>query len=188
MKAWTVDRNLNSDAFKAVQRNFYVDNYLKSTLTVEEAIANARDVRELLSKGGFRLTIWTSNNTEVREERVERVKGVKEERAKGVKELDLTKYVTLPVERALGVKWCIDSDHLGFSITVKQRPATRRGILSIVSSVYDSLGLIAPVILLAKLILQDLCRQKLGWDNKIPQAILTRWQKMARTTLYVIRL
>lgn len=58
----------------------------------------------------------------------------------------------------------------------RDRPATRRGILSIVSSVYGPLGFAAPFIFQAKLILQDLCRKKLDWDDEIPDEFLNRWQ------------
>ena len=40
-----------------------------------------------------------------------------------------------------------------------------RGVLSTVSSLYDPLAFIAPVILCAKILLQDLCRRKFGWDE-----------------------
>ena len=56
---------------------------------------------------------------------------------------------------------------------VDDRPG-RRGILSIVSLVYDPLGFVAPCILSAKLILQDLCHQRLDWDDKIPDEYLKR--------------
>lgn len=39
------------------------------------------------------------------------------------------------VERALGVYWFVDSNTLGFQINIKSKPMTKRGILSIVSSV-----------------------------------------------------
>ena len=44
------------------------------------------------------------------------------------------------------------------------------------SSVYDPLGFIAPFVLPAKLILQDLCKKKLDWDDLIPEDDLKRWQ------------
>ena len=58
---------------------------------------------------------------------------------------------------------------------MKDRPTTRRGILLVVSSVYDPLGFVAPFILTAKLILQDLCKKKPGWDDKIPEDF-ERWK------------
>ena len=74
-----------------------------------------------------------------------------EERAKGVKNLDLDRS-SLPVERALGIHWNTDTDQFGIQIKSKQREFTRRGLLSIVSSVYDPLGLVCPFVLRAKVI------------------------------------
>lgn len=52
----------------------------------------------------------------------------------------------LPVGRVLGMQWCIQSDALKFKITIQDRPLTCRGILSMVSSVYDPLGVLALVV------------------------------------------
>ena len=80
--------------------------------------------------GGFNLHKFTSNKREV----IEAIPT--EDRAKGIKELNLEKD-ELPIERALGVSWCIKSDCFKFHIVVQDRPLTRRGILSTVSTVYD---------------------------------------------------
>ncbi|XP_048577004.1 uncharacterized protein LOC125559097 [Nematostella vectensis] len=84
----------------------------------------------------------------------------------------------LPVKCALGVQWCVESDLLGFRIALSDKPMTRRGILSTVSSVYDPLGLLAPYILPAKKLLQDLCKlNNLGWDDEIPSEYQSKWTK-----------
>ena len=99
----------------------------------------------------------------------------KAERATVVKNLDFG--LKLPIiERALGVQWNVASDTFSFSITVKNRPATRRGLLSVISSVYDPLGFVAPFVLSAKVLLQDLCKRKLDWDDPIPDEDLKSWQ------------
>ena len=72
-----------------------------------------------------------------------------------------------------GLSRQINSD---LKICVKERPCTRRGMLSVVSSIYDPLGMAAPFILPAKLLLQDLCRKGLGWDDEIPSSYLSRWR------------
>lgn len=74
----------------------------------------------------------------------------------------------LPMERALGLHWCVETDVFKFRIAAQERPYPRRGILSMVSSIYDSLGFIAPFTLPAKLIMQELCKKNLGWDENIP--------------------
>ena len=75
----------------------------------------------------------------------------------------------LPVERALGVRWNVETDEFVSEMQLKRKPPTRSGLLSVVSSVYDPLGFISPFLLLAKIILQDLCRGKLKWDDVIPR-------------------
>ena len=86
-----------------------------------------------------------------------------EDRAKDLKDLDL-RHDSMPVQRSLGTYWCIESDTLGFRIELKDKPLTRRGILSTLSSVYDPLGVVSPVILAGKQILQSLCRLSTAWD------------------------
>ena len=73
----------------------------------------------------------------------------------------------LPVERALGVQWAIESDTFGFRIFLQDQALTRRDILSTISSVYVSLGIAEPFLLVKKSILQDLCCTKLSWDEEI---------------------
>ena len=75
----------------------------------------------------------------------------------------------------------MDSDTLGFRIELKDKPPSRRNILSTISSVYDPLGIVAPVILVGK----QLCRRDTDWDDPVPEDILTRWEKW-RTELSLL--
>ena len=93
--------------------------------------------------------------------------------------MDLTRGVLFP-QRALGVQWDVFHDTLSFRVEVQRGPSSRRGILSTVSAVYDPLGLGAPFTLPAKIILQDLCRLDIGWDDKIPQQHAERWEQWCR--------
>ena len=82
-------------------------------------------------------------------------------RTQGLTALDLSSDF-LPVERAIGVQWAVESDTPWFGIILKDKPLTRRGILSTICSIYDPLGIAAPFSLTGKKILQDLCRAKSG--------------------------
>ena len=84
---------------------------------------------------------------------------------------------TLPIERALGLERNIEGDCFQFNISQKDKPHTRKGILSMVSSVFDPLGFVAPFVLSAKIILQRLCKKGLGWDEIIPEEDPFEWQK-----------
>jgi len=150
-----------SDAFdpevvKSVEKNFYVDDYLKSVETPEKAISSVDQLRNLLGRGGFNLTKWVSNSRAVLQTMPRHL------HASGVQDLDLGSEV-LPVERALGVRGNIETDEFVLKVQLKRKPPTRRGLLSVMSSVYDPLGFISPFLLSAKIILQDLCRRKLKW-------------------------
>ena len=151
---------------ETVKRNFYVDDCLKSVADDEKGITMASDVTQLLARGGFHLTKWVSNSTKVLESIPE------SERSGSVKNLNFDQPA---VERALGVKWDIVTDEFGFKVTIKEKPLTRRGILSIVSSVYDPLGFTAPVLLVAKILMQDLCRSNLAWDDSLESRHAVRW-------------
>lgn len=156
-------------AVNTVLHHFYVDDCLVSVGSEEEAISLCRELSALCAQGGFKLTKWTSNRRTVL------ATIPQEERAKEVKDLDLNSDA-LPVEHALGVQWCVQSDSFKFKITLKTHPLTRRGILSVTSSIYDPLGFLAPVVLSAKKILQDLCRRRLGWDDPLPSSVAGEWK------------
>jgi len=153
-----------------VHENFYVDDFLKSVPDETEAAMVVRQLTELLSRGGFHLTKWVSNSREVLRTVAE------DDRARDVKTLDMSRDA-LPAECALGVFWDVEMDSFGFRTVHKRKPFTRRGILSIVSSVYDPLGLLCPFVLPAKLILQELCRKKYGWDEELPADDVIRWRQ-----------
>lgn len=156
------------EVINTVRRNFYVDDCLKSVPSESEAIRLTADLRRLLERGGFNLTKWVSNSRKL-------IESVPEsDRAGSFKDLHDSQ---MPVERALGVRWDVEGDIFCFKIEVNDKPLTRRGLLSVVSSVYDPLGFAAPVILPAKAILQDLCRKRLEWDDPIPTEVKERWLK-----------
>ncbi len=125
--------------------------------------------QDLCASGGFHLTKWASNSRAL-------LTSIPEgERVKDARDLDLSKDA-LPVERALGVLWCVNSDMFKFKVSLKEQPVTRRGILSIASSIYDPLGFLAPVILPAKILMQQLCKERLAWDDDIPEQFAKRWK------------
>ncbi|VDI00951.1 Hypothetical predicted protein [Mytilus galloprovincialis] len=151
-----------------VLKNCYVDDCLKSVSSTNKAIALISNIQSLLKQGGFRIAKWVSNDRDV-------INFVPvEERAKEIKDLDLDQD-SVPIDRALGIQWCVDSDKFHFNIDVKDKPATRRGILSMTSSVFDPLEFLAPFCLVGKSILQELCRLGIGWDDAIPQVLSEKW-------------
>jgi hypothetical protein len=153
-----------------IMRNFYVDDLLKSVGSEEEAVSLAIQLSSLLSSGGFRLTKWLSNNKRV-------LSGLPaDDLAATVKNQDL--YIDkLPNERSLGVTWRLEEDLFSFEVLSWDKPSTRRGMLSALSSLYDPLGLVSPFVLRGRLILQELTCVGIGWDEELPCAIAQRWEE-----------
>ena len=83
---------------------------------------------------------------------------------------------------ALGLKWDNSSDTLIMSRGTSrnpQTPLTQRSVLSLVASVFDSLGLVAPFTVKARRLLEEIwrlfCQE---WDNELPEEIagkITEW-------------
>ena len=56
----------------------------------------------------------------------------------------------LQVERTLGVQWVVEKGVFLFNVLEPNQPLTKRGILSAVSSLYDPMGFVCPIVLEAK--------------------------------------
>ncbi|XP_073254422.1 uncharacterized protein [Porites lutea] len=163
----------NEDQFdpevtRTVCRNFYVDDVLKSVPNEERAIWLAQQLIELMKKGGFHLTKFSSNSRKFLAMLPEK------ERANPELNLDLD---DLPIGRALGLHWDANSDTFQFKVIPTSKPPTKRGILSTVSSLFDPLGFLSPFILPMKVLLQELWRIGLQLDDSIPEPLLTQWRK-----------
>ncbi len=74
-----------------------------------------------------------------------------------------------------GVHWIMDDDVIGFNLNLPQRKNTRRGILSMVFSVYDPFGIACPAILPAKRVFQETCYEGLKWDDPLSPLLQERW-------------
>ena len=159
------EEEFGHEAAEFIRNDFYVDDGLKSVATVEDAVSLVKDSRDICKRGGFKLCKFTSNVVEVSEIANE-----------AVRSLDLCGETAF-IERTLGVQWCIQSDMFNFRVMLQDKPVTRRGILSTVSSVFDPLGLISPVLLTGKKILQDICREGSEWDDPLPEDVRRRWEK-----------
>ena len=122
------EKEFDARAAETLKKNFYVDDALKSVPTEKDAIELVQAVKGMCAKGGFNLTKFVSNSREVM------MSVPTEDRAKEIKGLSIDK---LPIERALGVHWCIESDTFKFRIELMDKPCTRRGILATISTIFD---------------------------------------------------
>ena len=147
------------DVCKFISDEFYVDDGLVSCATVEGAIKLVNNSRQLCSRGNIRLHTFVCNNVEVMNTIPQ------SERAESIGPVNI--YEDTPIGRVLGIEWDVQSDHFQFRLTLDKAPITRRGMLSTVASICDPLGCLAPFVLLGKQILQEMCRERTGWDEPL---------------------
>ena len=81
----------------------------------------------------------------------------------------------IPEEQTLCMVWCPETDKFSFKIQLKEKPLTR-GILSMISSIYDPLGIAGPYLLEGKKILQQICVEK-GRDDLLSDVQIKMWKK-----------
>ncbi|KAG1968718.1 nek6 [Pimephales promelas] len=153
-----------------VEKNFYVDDGLTSVPTIKEAKELIVEAQKLCKTAGLRLHKFNSNQKEV----LSCV--APSERAVTTDPLNLNPDAT-PEGHILGIQWSSENDTFSFNIDAKDHPPTRRGLLSVVASLYDPLGFVAPFTLSGKCILQELCRRGIGWDDPIPENLRSRWEE-----------
>ena len=71
----------------------------------------------------------------------------------------------------------MENDGFQFRLQMKDKLIIHHGIMSTVSSIFDPLGMISPVLLHGFKILQDLCRDRCSWDDEVPVYTELKWQK-----------
>ena len=59
---------------------------------------------------------------------------------------------------------------------VNRLQVTKRNILKISAMFFDPLGVVCPIVLNAKVLFQETCKQKLSWDTIIPIDINNKWK------------
>ena len=155
------------DAISNVLLNdFYVDDCLVSIENAEEVLPLLNGVKDLVAHGGFRLTKFVVNQEDILQDIPA------EERAVEVKTL-----VPESDSKALGILWDVNSDQFYFDVNMKVPDVvTKRGILSTVASTFDPLGLMSPMLIVGKVIFQDVTRLKLSWDEEVPPDIQSKWR------------
>ncbi|XP_055634159.1 uncharacterized protein LOC129774446 [Toxorhynchites rutilus septentrionalis] len=158
------------DASDAIIRKHYVDDYLDSMDSEEEAIRRAKEVTFVHSRGGFIIRGWMSNSEKV-------LQKLGESTSAEVKEL--SKEIGNFSERVLGVLWMPRVDAFTYSanfVTVPEWP-TKRELLKTVMSLYDPLGFLSHFTVHGKILIQDVWRSDVAWDDKIPSELKQRWDQ-----------
>ena len=149
-------------AAKTIQNNFYMEDFIKSVKSPEEAIKVFKQLQPLLSKHGFELKKRITNSDVV-------TNAIPED----LRSISNTKQVEVePSKEGSSVLQCtiIDVSLQNCRGTSKkdETPITQRKILSLVSSVFDPLGLCAPFSVHRRRHLKSIwTKNGQHWDNSV---------------------
>ena len=125
-----------------ILRDFYVDDLLTGGENLEEVKSIKNIISKILESGCFELRKWKSNCSSLIKNEI----SSEFEHAIGEE------------VKALGLFWNPTADLLKYKLNKEgfSPRVTKRNILSIISQIYDPLGLIGPISVKAKIILQEL--------------------------------
>ncbi|KMQ92054.1 hypothetical protein RF55_8010 [Lasius niger] len=150
-----------------VKRDFYVDDLLTGADTIHEARLIRDELMQLLQKGSSELSKWASNCPEL----------LKFVRNRGDEIIPIRDEADSCI---LGIQWNQSKNTFHFSC--KLDPSCdvvfKRTILSEVARLFDLLGLLGPIVVIAKLIPQEFGQSGVYWDESVPQDIHIRWSKL----------
>lgn len=164
-------RSEHPEASMVLENDLYIDDLISGTSSIDRAIILRNELEKVTEGGGFSLRKWVSNRFEVLE-------GLPMEKlGKGLEiSFDL---ISTEHMKTLGVTWDPRSDQLSFNFDVTSNVShwTRRSILSTIAKMFDPLGLISPVIVRGKIIMQKLALLQSGWDDLVPTQLVQEWEE-----------
>ena len=147
------------EALKAVRKHFYMDDYIQSHATEEAVCKAVRETKHCLQTAGFRLTKSVSNSSLVLNQIPPEDKDNQTD-----------------IVRVLGVKCNLGKDcffRKPLTVFTKDASAyTQRKIFSLVSSIFDPIGIMSPSTIRFKIVLRELWKLGGKWDKQItPQTV-----------------
>ncbi|KAJ8705579.1 hypothetical protein PYW08_012625 [Mythimna loreyi] len=161
------------EAVAAIHAKHYMDDYLDSTWSVEQACKLVADVTHIHAEGGFHIRGWVTNSEELRA----RLK------------LDMPDRVAMEsgdndTERTLGLMWSPATDQFAFDTSFKKIPRaivdgevvpTKREFLRVVMSVFDPLGFLCPCVIQSRILMQRIWRTGIQWDEQLREEEARSW-------------
>lgn len=147
------------DLASKLQSSFYVDNLVTSVKSREDYRKFRNSSIKIMAEASMELREWASSIPATGEPTTA--------------ELEEAKVVPI-----LGMLWDREADTL--SCVIKSfifENITKRNILSVVAQIFDPIGILCPVLVLPKLMVQEAWSSKLGWDRPIPETAEKRFLK-----------
>ncbi|KAK7603897.1 hypothetical protein V9T40_004170 [Parthenolecanium corni] len=167
------------EAAESIRTEFYMDDWLSGGHSVEEALQKQKDVHRLLAEAQLPLVKYSSNSKPL-------LSAIDNQLVEALKSVEFNSETIASI---LGLKWIQDRDSIGVKIDFNLSTFTKftkRSTLSLVSRVFDPLGVLAPVTITGKILIQSIWRAEIGWDQVIPPAIQDKVETYIKS-LYLLK-
>lgn len=177
-------KNLNANSYAeshpraviGITKNHYVDDFLDSLPTEAALIKLAQDVRSIHKKGGFLIRNWISNSSVVLESLGENV-------CNNEKSLNISEETE--IEKVLGLWWSTKDDIFTYNLRITDQNRDllsglvipTKQLLSTMMKIFDPLGFLANAMIYVKIILQDVWKSGVEWDEIIHPEQFSKWKE-----------
>lgn len=157
---------INPELAENIQRHFYVDDFLGCEKTLANAKRVRREMTQTLAQYGFNLRKWKASHEEILDD-------VSIEDREVLLDFEST-------VKTLGISWQPTTDSFTFNSSKSTIPSkwTKRNVLSEISKLFDPLGWMAPFVVTAKILMQQIWKHETctDWDSPLPHELLSLWE------------
>ncbi|XP_008178271.1 uncharacterized protein LOC103307771 [Acyrthosiphon pisum] len=150
-----------------LNRSAYVDDIVVGADTEEQLLRRKEAIVGLLHNGACELSKWTSNSALV-------LGSISPDHRANSVSFDPRDEHSVKV---LGLHWNTTNDSFAYHTSIPQASSTKRQVLSIIARLFDPIGALGPLLLWAKYFMQSLWGNKLGWDDPMPEELLSTWRQ-----------
>ena len=187
--------------------SLYVDD-LAGGVSNDKETENLYDkAQAIMKEGGFTLRKWNSNPQSFRERienakehkiRQAETKSPKIEETPTSEERDMHQHVgsestdvetdnseTEQFVKILGIYWDVIRDEFRYDLSdlieyADSLPVTKRSVLKLSAKICDPIGLLTPFTISMKILFQDLCIEKVNWDEALDGEALSKWKSFIK--------
>ena len=165
---------------KSLISNFYVDSFAQTYGSVEEMLKECPVINQILLEANMPLQSWYSSNAYFNSLIQE-----------GISEVNVN---------VLGLTWNIAQDTLFVNVSKqiqqyvekcsvpqsqskglpKHKTVSKRMVVSLISSVFDNLGLISPLLIGPKIFIQKFWHLKLSWDSPLEPELCAEFYELCK--------
>ncbi|XP_075157880.1 uncharacterized protein LOC142231146 [Haematobia irritans] len=163
-----------------IRNETYVDDVLSGAHDSATAVQALTQLVSMLKSGGFPFKKITSNHFPILESvPIENVLNSK-----------FLKFHEASDTKALGIQWNAVDDMFSYRLDPPEisQSMTKRKILSSVSKLFDPAGWLSPIIITAKILLQQLWLEGTNWDDPIRPELLNKWSQFVQNLNKISRI